>query len=103
MNKLLTYLQSILLTEVSSATSMPAAFSDPEEFLPKLVETLTDTDQFVVDECLLQIDRGFRKQKFALTVIRSEQLMRALMETFNKSVHSLIEAQNNWQMVRTVF
>eukprot|EP00095_Tigriopus_kingsejongensis_P001753 maker-scaffold183_size276960-snap-gene-0.18 protein:Tk01753 transcript:maker-scaffold183_size276960-snap-gene-0.18-mRNA-1 annotation:"GE16998" len=88
-------LDSMSHSEVSSIHSSQGFHTEPDDFIPQLVTTLADEDQYVVDQCLINVEKFLRKENFLRAMIRSEPLINALVNAFNHSIQALIEANNH--------
>jgi len=89
-------LDSAHRSEVSSVHSSQAAFglSDPEEFIPRLVTSLCDDDPVVVHESLILVERCVKKENFFNTLIRSLELVGAIVQALVQSTSQMAEAAN---------
>ncbi|XP_059088483.1 junction plakoglobin-like isoform X2 [Tigriopus californicus] len=88
-------LDSMAQSEVSSIHSSQGFHTEPDDFIPQLVTALADDDQYVVDQCLVNVEKFLRKDNFLKAMIRSEPLINALVMAFNHAIEVLIEANNN--------
>ena len=92
-------LNSGQVSEVSSLHSshMHMGLTDPEEFIPRLVEFLQDPDPVVVYEYLYFIERCLSRQSFFNALVRSFDLINAIVQTLNKSMSMManMELQNS--------
>ena len=82
---------------MSSVHSSQAAFglSDPEEFIPRLVNSLCDEDPVVVHESLILVERCVKKENFFNTLIRSLDLVGAIVQALINSTQQMAETANN--------
>ena len=80
---------------MSSVHSSSGFVAEPETYIPQLITTLTDEDQFVVDQCLLKVDKFSKVDKFLNALFISEPLVNAIINAVNKAAQMLREV--SWE------
>lgn len=89
-----TYSDSLLMfSEVSSlASSVHGVSKDPEEFIPKFIESLSDEDPLVVDTVVGHMEKFSKKETFLKAIVQSEPLIKCLVNVLNGSTTFLAGA-----------